>query len=54
MVEETEVPRENNWPSTSHWQTLLHNVHWRWSTRCEMRWQIFSAKTYQQWSRFEL
>ena len=54
MVEETEVPRENHWPSTSHWQTLLHNVQWRWSTRCEMRWQVFSAKTYQQWSRFEL
>jgi len=26
MVEETGVPRENNWPVASHWQTLSHNV----------------------------
>ena len=26
LVEETEVPRENHWPVTSHWQTLSHNV----------------------------
>ena len=26
LVEETRVPWENHWPSTSHWQTLPHNV----------------------------
>jgi hypothetical protein len=26
LVEETEVPREKNWPVTSHWQTSSHNV----------------------------
>jgi len=26
FVEETRVPRENNRPATSHWQTLSHNV----------------------------
>jgi hypothetical protein len=26
LVEETGVPRENNLPATSHWQTLSHNV----------------------------
>ena len=26
LVEETEVPRENPWPVTSHWQHLSHNV----------------------------
>jgi hypothetical protein len=26
LEEETEVPRENHRPATSHWQTLSHNV----------------------------
>jgi hypothetical protein len=26
LVEETKVPRENNQPTTIHWQTLSHNV----------------------------
>jgi len=26
LVEETEVPTENNRPVTNHWQTLSHNV----------------------------
>ena len=26
LVEETRVPGENQWPATSHWQTLSHNV----------------------------
>jgi hypothetical protein len=26
LVEETGVPRENNWPVASYWQILLHNV----------------------------
>ena len=26
LVEETEVPGENHWPVSSHWQTLSHNV----------------------------
>jgi len=26
LVEETGVPRENNWPVASHWQTLSHNI----------------------------
>jgi len=26
LVEETEVPGENQWPVASHWQTLSHNV----------------------------
>jgi hypothetical protein len=26
LVEEIRVPRENHRPTTSHWQTLLHNV----------------------------
>jgi len=26
LVEETGIPRENNWPVESHWQTLSHNV----------------------------
>jgi len=25
-MEETNVPRENNWPVASHWQTLSHNL----------------------------
>jgi len=26
LVENTGVPGENHWPTTSHWQTLLHYV----------------------------
>jgi hypothetical protein len=26
LVEKTRVPRENNRPAASYWQTLLHNV----------------------------
>ena len=26
LVEETGVPRENNWPAASHRQTISHNV----------------------------
>ena len=25
-MEETQGPGENNWPVSSHWQTLSHNV----------------------------
>jgi len=26
LVEETEIPWENYWPATSHWQTLSNNI----------------------------
>ena len=26
LMEETGIPRENNWPVASHWQTSSHNV----------------------------
>jgi len=26
LVEKIEVPRENQWPVASHWQTLSHSV----------------------------
>jgi len=55
LVEETEVHGENQWPATSHWQTLSHNVVsstpllsgiWTHNISGNRHWFIGSCKSY--------